>query len=179
MNEQPTLETDRLALRRCIPSDATEVQSKAGDYRVAKMTENIPHPYLDGMAEEWINTHTGNWIRRERATWAICLKGARELVGCVALTLNMKHYRASLGYWIGHEHWGQGYCTEAAVAVVNYGFEAFKLQRIEALHLTINPASGAVMRKIGMKHEGTMCRYVLKEGIHEDMEYYAIFATEN
>ena len=174
MTTQPTLETKRLKLRPLVPSDAVDVQSMAGDYRVAEMTENIPHPYLDGMAEEWISTHQENWNAQERVTWAVCSNSDDELIGCIGLVINGKHCRASLGYWIGNVHWKKGFCTEAAIAVVDFGFKNLNLQRIEALHLTKNPASGAVMRKIGMTHEGTMHNYVLKDGVFEDMERYAI-----
>ncbi|MDC0434779.1 GNAT family N-acetyltransferase [bacterium] len=176
MTIQPTLETNSLKLRLFVPSDATDVQFMAGDYRVAKMTENIPHPYLEGMAEEWISTHEKRWHARECATWAICTNTDEKLIGSIGLTLNGKHYRASLGYWVDRVHWDKGFCTEAAKAVVDFGFKQLNLHRIEATHLTINPASGAVMRKVGMKHEGTMHDYVLKDGIFEDMEQYAILA---
>lgn len=178
MDAQPILETDRLFLRPFRLSDAADVQSKAGDYRVAEMTENIPHPYPDGIAEKWISNLEHKWINQQSATWAVCLEGVESLLGCVGLELNTKHRRASLGYWIATDHWGNGYCTEAARVVVDFGFNSLKLQRIEALHLTLNPASGAVMQKIGMVHEGTMKSYVLKGDSFEDMELYALLATD-
>ena len=177
MTKQPILETFRLKLRPVVRSDASDVQSLAGDYRVAKMTESIPHPYEDGMAEEWISTHKAYWQVRKQVTWAVCSNEADQLMGCIGLILNGKHHRASLGYWIAHKHRGKGYCTEAAIAVLDFGFDSLNLQRIEALHLTINPASGTVMQKIGMTHEGTMRSYVLKEGVYEDMERYAIVVS--
>lgn len=178
MSAQPTLKSNRLNLRPLLLSDAADVQSKAGDYRVATMAENIPYPYLDGMAEDWISTHESGWKSKERVTWAICPNDADRLIGCIGLVLYAKHCRASLGYWVAYEHWGKGFCSEAATAVVEFGFEKLKLQRIEAIHLTMNPASGAVMRKIGMAHEGTMRSYVIREGVFEDMERYAVLVNE-
>ena len=174
MTSQPILETSRLKLRPFVPSDTADVQSMAGDYELAKMTLNIPHPYPPGAAEKWISTHQKNWESWEQVTWAVCLSKDDKLIGCVGLVINGKHYRGSLGYWIGFSHWKNGFCTEAATAVVDFGFQHLKLHRIEATHLTKNPASGAVMRKIGMKHEGTMHHYVLKNGVFEDIEQYAI-----
>ena len=57
MKKYPEIKTERLLLRGFQPSDAAAIQELAGVYEVAEMTLNIPHPYLDGMAETWIETH--------------------------------------------------------------------------------------------------------------------------
>jgi len=173
MNKQPSIETQRLILRPLESSDAERIQRLAGDCRVSAMTENIPYPYENGMAEAWIETLQPSWETQERATFAVCLKSPTELIGCCGLKVVQKHKRASLGYWLGTDYWSKGYCTEAAKAVTEFGFNQLKLHRIEVQHLTINPASGAVMRKIGMKHEATMSDYVFKKDGFQDMELYS------
>jgi len=57
MKESPTLETTRLILRPFTVADAPDVQRLAGDREIASSTLNVPHPYEDGMAEQWIGTH--------------------------------------------------------------------------------------------------------------------------
>jgi len=176
MKPQPTLETDRLLLRPLMLSDAGRIQLLAGDYRIARMTGNIPHPYEDGLAETWLQTLPAAWTAQTQAGFAVCLKDRNEQIGCCGLNLVMEHKRASLGYWVGVDYWNAGYCTEAATAAVAFGFEEMALRRIEAQHLTKNPASGRVMQKIGMTHEARMRDYVVKDGRHEDMELYAVLA---
>ena len=86
--------------------------------------------------------------------------------------------RAELGYWVGKPFWGQGYCTEAAQAVIAYGFQTLGLNRIQAHHFGRNPASGRVMQKLGMRYEGLERQYHKKWGQFEDGLGYAILRED-
>jgi RimJ/RimL family protein N-acetyltransferase len=178
MNEQPTITTERLILRPFALADAANVQRLAGDRAVADTTQAIPHPYKDGMAEEWIATHQPRFAKGEHAVFAVTLKADGSHIGAVGLTIDPQHSRAELGYWVGKAYWKQGYCTEAAAAVVRYGFDGLGLHRIYAHHLSRNPASGRVMAKIGMQHEGTLRQHVTKWGVFEDVEVWGVLATD-
>jgi len=101
----------------------------------------------------------------------------RELAGdrqVYATTLTIPHpYQEGMAErWIGVPYWNHGYCTEAARALVAYGFESFKLQKFTSRHLADNPASGRVMEKIGMQKEGCQRAHFYKDGIaHDSVEY--------
>ena len=123
---QPTLRTERLLLRAFRPEDAAVVQRLAGEREVADTTLTIPHPYRDGMAETWIATHAEAWERQERLTLAITAE-ALGVIGAISLHLRPVHRRAELGYWVGRPFWNCGYATEAARAVIAFGFEALGL----------------------------------------------------
>lgn len=71
-------------------------------------------------------------------------------------------------------HWGQGFATEAARAVVRHGFETLGLNRIYAHHMTRNLSSGRVLERIGMRREGLLRQRVLKWGRFEDVVIYAV-----
>ena len=86
---------------------------------------------------------------------------------------------AEIGYWIGKPYWSQGYCTEAAREVVRYGFEVLNLNRIQARHMTKNPASGRVMEKVGMKYEGRLRQSLLRWDQFEDVAIYSILRDES
>ncbi|GMH43161.1 hypothetical protein BSKO_11083 [Bryopsis sp. KO-2023] len=168
------LTTDRLLLRPLGLSDAHDVQRLAGDKSVAEGTSLIPHPYEDGMAEAWISTHQRAFDAGEQAVFAITLKPSRELIGCIRLSIAQSSLEAELGYWVGKPFWRRGYCTEAARAVLCYGFSVLNMKRICAAHFHRNPASGRVLRKIGMVHEGSTPKAVAKWGKLLDVEHYGM-----
>jgi RimJ/RimL family protein N-acetyltransferase len=176
MPAQPILTTTRLVLRPLVQSDAPAVQRLAGAPEVASTALNIPYPYEDGMAEHWIATLGPAFDRGDLAAFAVTDAGA--LVGAVSLRLEPSHRRAELGYWIGRPYWGRGYATEAAAALIDYGFSSLDLNRIYATHFTRNPASGRVMLKLGMSYEGTHRQHVFKDGRPEDLARYAILRED-
>jgi RimJ/RimL family protein N-acetyltransferase len=171
---QPTLETERLLLRPFTAHDAADVQRLAGVRAIADTTLNIPHPYKDGVAEDWIATHASSFESGTFANFAITQRDGGDLVGAIGLAIERRFDRAEIGYWIGVPYWRRGYCTEAAGAVVAYGFSTLGLNRIHANHLARNPASGRVMQKLGMMHEGIARGHVLKWGIYEDLVLYGL-----
>ena len=176
--EHPVLESKRLLLRSFSLSDAPGIQKLAGEKAIAATTLNIPHPYEDGMAEEWIGTHQERFEKGEGVIFAITLRDEKTLIGAIGIEINQLHGRAELGYWIGRPYWNNGYCTEAAEEVVRFGFNEYKLVRIHATHFSSNRASGRVMNKIGMKHEGKLRRHIKKWGRFEDLEIYGILKDE-
>jgi ribosomal-protein-alanine N-acetyltransferase len=177
MMEQPTIITERLLLTPFEISDAINVQRLAGDREIANTTLNIPHPYEDGMAEKWISSHKKWFDNNKQAVFAIKFP-SYELVGAIGLVLNIEHLRGELGYWIGKQFWNNGYCSEAAFAIIKFGFEQLQLNKIHSMHLTRNPASGKVLQKVGLKHEGTRRGHIIKWDIYEDIEEYGLLNKE-
>jgi RimJ/RimL family protein N-acetyltransferase len=171
------LTTERLVLRPFGRRDAPLVQRYAGERAIAATTLNIPHPYLDGMAESWIATHSAAWSERRLATFAIAT-GTEPLVGAVALEIVEAHRRAELGYWIAIPFWGRGYATEAARAAVRFAFGELDLERVCAFYLAGNPASGRVLAKVGFRPEGRLRRHVVKWNRVEDLEVVGLLRSE-
>jgi RimJ/RimL family protein N-acetyltransferase len=154
------------------------VQRLASDRDIAANTLFIPHPYEDGVAEEWIKTHPAAFAEGKGIHCAIVLRVAGELCGAIGLTIGNDNDKAALGYWMGKPYWGQGYCTEAARAIVQYGFETIGLHRIYSTHFSNNLASGRVMQKIGMTYEGCLRQHTLKWGNYEDVKLYGILKSD-
>ena len=169
MKQQPSLSTHRLFLRPFESSDAADVQRLAGDRAIAEMTLEIPHPYEVEMAERWISTLQGRFESGEEVVFAVTIRESARLAGAVGLELTPRFDRAELGYWIAKDNWGRGYATEAAEAVLSYGFTTRGLHRIHATPFKRNPASVRVLQKLGMKHEGQAREHVKKWGVFEDL----------
>lgn len=176
--ERASLRTARLLLRPFRAEDAAAVQELAGDRAIAENTLSIPHPYPDGAAAEWIETHAEQRATGRPAPFAIERAADGRLIGATGLELEPEHEAAELGYWIGKPFWGRGYGTEAARAMLDYGFRELGLHRVHARHFVRNPASGRVLEKIGMRHEGSQRQAIKKWGEYLDVELFAILRAE-
>ncbi|MFZ5981713.1 MAG: GNAT family N-acetyltransferase [Candidatus Zixiibacteriota bacterium] len=178
MKEQPTLETKRLILRPITLADAPDIQRLAGEYEIAYNTLHIPHPYEDGMAEEWITRQQELYETGNQINFALVLKAAKQYAGGIGLVFFREHFRAELGYWVGKPYWGHGYGTEAAREMLRYGFEKHQLNRIYAACFSRNVASARIMEKVGMRYEGCFKEHINKWGELLDLEYRAILKDE-
>jgi RimJ/RimL family protein N-acetyltransferase len=171
------LQTERLTLRAYALSDIPALVPLAGTREVAATTLRIPHPYSESDARDFMLTTQEGHLRGTGLHLAIVLRENGSLLGGVGLRIESEHGRAELGYWIGLPYWRNGYATEAARAVVNYGFAALGLHRIFACHFANNPASARVLRKIGMRHEGSLRGHMVKWGEFLDLEMYGMLAS--
>jgi RimJ/RimL family protein N-acetyltransferase len=99
MKECPTLETIRLILRPFTLGDARDVQRLAGGREVAATTLHVPHPYVDGMAEQWIGTHQEQYERGELVTFAIVRRARPHPppVGQAGVKASMKETQCKSG----------------------------------------------------------------------------------
>jgi RimJ/RimL family protein N-acetyltransferase len=140
---------------------------------------NIPHPYPDGAAENWIKSHQSEFRNKSSITFAITRKSAAGIIGSIGISdINEEHSRAEMGYWIGKEYWNQGFASEAARAVLNFAFTDLELDRIVAHHFLRNPGSGRVLEKIGMKKEGILRSHIKKWGKFEDIVFNGMLRSD-
>lgn len=174
----PTIETARLRLRPYSDADIAELVPLIGAREVAANSMRIPFPYSESDARDFlIRISDGSETRV-----AITLRGDRpirgRLIGGVGLRFEPVHDSAELGYWIGVPYWGNGYATEAARALLDYGFETLKLNRIFASHFKPNAASGRILRKLGMLHEGCQREHIRKWDQFIDSELYGMLRRD-
>ena len=142
------LTTPRLKLRQLRPADAPHVQALCGNLNVARMLGRVPHPYPDGLAEDWIATRQAAWHDGDAYTFAIEFEGALAGVISIEQRGGGKH---ELGYWLGEPFWGQGLMSEAARCIVRFARESLGLKKLVSTYFTDNPASGRILEKCGFR----------------------------
>ena len=145
--------TERLALRPLQLIDAPHIQKLVGDWEVARTLARAPHPYKDGMAEDWIGSVADNFETGGSFTFAIERRHDGAFIGAVGLE-RKQDTTYVLGYWLGRRYWGQGYMYEATARLVRFGFDERGIERIVASAMPTNVASVAVLTKLGMTVKG-------------------------
>jgi [ribosomal protein S5]-alanine N-acetyltransferase len=112
----------------------------------------------------------------QRPEFAIEMEG--EVVGRVVLDIDRNNVTAALGYGVARTCWGRGVASEAARAVIDYGFEAFGVAKVWARADPRNGASVRVLEKIGMQREGLLRGHLLVRGERVDRVYYGLLRPE-
>jgi len=174
----PTLQTERLILRRLSMSDAEDVFAYASDPEVARHVSWNAHAtledsraFLAAIVEQYHNGHVAGWGVEHRAD--------RRLIGTAGFIYwNIDHARAEIGYAIGRSYWNAGYMTEAVREIIRFGFERMKLNRIEARCKVDNAGSARVMEKSGLRYEGTLRQQMIVKGEYRDLKMYAILRED-
>ncbi len=153
------IETKRLILRRFTLDDALPMyRNWASDPEVTKYLTWQTHENAEqtkNVLESWISSYENE----DKYIWCIAKKENDEPIG----SINAFHYQEKInamevGYCISRSYWHQGITSEALGAVMKYLLDEVGIDRIEARHDAINPNSGGVMLKCGMRHEGTRIR---------------------
>jgi Acetyltransferases, including N-acetylases of ribosomal proteins len=173
MNDFPRLETDRLILDKITVEDIPQIVIYLQDKIFSDYTSNIPYPYRKEDAEFWLKLSAEAFKNRKGFTFAIRDKTGKFL-GAIGLH-DEGSDKAELGYWIGIPNWNNGYVTEAAKAIIDYGFRELNFNKIYATYFPHNPASGKIMDKIGMKKEALLKQHLKKNGKYYDIPMYSIF----
>jgi RimJ/RimL family protein N-acetyltransferase len=142
------LETERLSLRRPTLADVKAIARLANDRRIAENTRRLPHPYSQDHAIEFVR-----FTAAEPRELALLIEHNFEAIGMVGLIMHEPE-APELGYWLGVEHWGRGFGTEAARAAIDYFFEEFSGDVLFAGARVTNPASRNILEKCGFQWSG-------------------------
>lgn len=152
-----TIKTPRLTLRRFTPDDAQAMfDNWESDPAVTEFLTWKPHADIDEtrqILKSWLSNYENN----DYYHWAIVPGGTDEPIGSLAVVdINDNISMVCIGYCLGKAWWHKGIMSEALAAVIEFFFTEVGINRIEARHDPNNPHSGGVMKKCGMKYEGTM-----------------------
>jgi RimJ/RimL family protein N-acetyltransferase len=141
------IRTKRLLLRPWWPEDAQALPARIGDWEVAKNLATVPYPYRKADADYFIALQMEKGAANP--VFAIVAVALRDqpIIGGIAID-------QELGYWIARDHWRQGFAYEAASAVLELAFWGLRMPQMAASHSRDNPASGALLDKLGFTETG-------------------------
>jgi RimJ/RimL family protein N-acetyltransferase len=142
------LETERLNLRKPTLADTKTIAALANDRRIAEMTRRMPHPYTRDDAVRFVEAVAG-----DSGETVFLIESNHVPVGMAGVDWSEPD-APELGYWIGVDHWGRGFATEAVRAVIDYTFEAFAVDQLCSGARVVNPASRNVLEKCGFQWSG-------------------------
>lgn len=175
-----TITTQRLILRRFKASDSEFMfKNWATDTKTTKYLTWKPHTNISETKEI-----ISNWIQNYKQDnfyhWAIVLKEIDEPIGSILVgrPIDNNIKSAIMGYCIGSQWWHQGIMSEALTTIIKFLFDEVGVNRIEARHDTLNPNSGKVMLKCGMKYEGTLRQSGWNNQGICDVSYYGLLKSE-
>jgi RimJ/RimL family protein N-acetyltransferase len=146
--------TERLLLRRWRTEDRAPFAVMNGDARVM---EHFPKVATVAESDAQVERIEAHFAARGFGLWAVEIPGVAPFIGFVGL--NVPRFEAhftpcvEIGWRLAVEHWGRGYATEAARAVLDVGFEQVGLTEIVSMTVPANVRSRRVMEKLGMTHD--------------------------
>ena len=174
----PTLETNRLILRKILVGDCADVyeyssRPETSRYLLWNAHENPKYTkkYLSYLQTAYRN--------EEFFDFGLVDKESGKMIGTCGFTdFDMDNKSAEIGYVLNPDFWGKGLAREAIMRVMAFGFAELRLHRITAKIMTGNSASKRVAEKCGMRHESTHVESMRIKGNYETIEEYAILAKE-
>jgi ribosomal-protein-alanine N-acetyltransferase len=174
-----TIETSRLLLRKAVREDAEPMfRNWASDPEVTKYLTWPTYEKVE-TAHQILKLWTEEYQNPDYYQWMIVLKEFGEPIGSISVVRqNDRVEEAEIGYCMGRHWWHRGIMTEALTAVMEYLFTEVGMNRIAARHDPNNPHSGGVMKKCGMKYEGTLRQADRNNQGICDACYYGLLASE-
>ena len=174
----PTLETERLILRRMKPSDLADVFDYAKRSEVSEFLLWYPHDEL-AFTRRYLKIVDTKYKRGEFYDWAVVNKADGKVIGTAGFTrFDIFNNTGEIGYVLNSEYWGRGLAAEASRAVITFGFEVLGLRRIEAKYMIENTSSRRVAEKCGMSEEGILRESVYAKGKYVDVAVASILSDE-
>ncbi len=145
----PTLETERLILRKFTPGDMEALFLILQDEEVNVFLPWYPLKSLEETKSFYEERYASKYARPQAYAYAICLKKDNAPIGYINVDMEEHH---DFGYGLGKELWHKGIVTEAGRAVIEQ-VKKDGLPYITATHDINNPRSGGVMQNVGMKYQ--------------------------
>ncbi len=173
------ISTDRLVLREIVESDWPAVLAYQCDPRYLRFYAWTERSEYDVRAFVTMLSHLKLEQPRRKFQLAVTLPEDGRLIGnCGIRRKPENEWEADVGYELAPEHWGRRYATEAARAMVSFGFGELGLHRVSSWCIADNVASARVLEKLGMRQEGRLRNNEYFKGRWWDTLLYAVLEEE-
>ena len=170
----PTLETERLVLRRILSEDAKELFSLYSSPEVVKFIDQDAMTDLD-QADELIAKFDELYASGTGLRWGVFLLEDNRLIGtCGYKEWDPDRFHAEISYDLAPGSWGSGYMREALVAVLDYGFHQMNLRRVEGLVDPADARSHNLLTGLGFRMEGVLREHDFIKGQFQDDMVFAL-----
>ncbi len=174
----PIFETEHLILRELRLDDAQDQFEYAQEDEIAGFGMWLPQKTLQENIDD-LQGALDAYAKGIALDWAVEHRADHKMIGRIQMgSYNVRDARADLGYAYNRLYWGRGYATEAARAILQFGFETLNLHRVGATVLPDNIGSIRVLGKLGFQREGVLRQAYSLRGPHEDLICYSILAPE-
>jgi ribosomal-protein-alanine N-acetyltransferase len=173
------LRTERLVLRDFAADDWPAVFAYQNDPRYLRFyeRESVTERQCQAFVYQFILWQ--GELPRVKAQLAITLADTGQVIGNVGVRRdNAEEPIADMGYELNPRHWRRGYASEAARAIVDFGFGAWGLERIHAHCVSDNAASARVLERVGMRLEARLRDHQHFKGRFWDVSLYGILRGE-
>ena len=172
-----TIETERLILREWSLDDVDDLYDYAKNPNVGPHGGWKPHESKTESLEILQTLFLGKYN-----SWAMVDRESGKVIGSIGYETDDRRPGINckeLGYAMAEDYWGRGIMTEAAKAVIKYGFEEMKLDIVSIYRNPLNHRSGRVIEKCGFVYEGTLRKaYKIYDGTLRDVECYSMMREE-
>lgn len=174
----PIIETPRLRLRKLDRQDSADMYEYACREETTRYLLWNPHPSI-GYTKSYLIMVQRMYRNGGYYDWAVVEKESGKMIGtCGFSRLDERHGVGEVGYVLNAAFHHRGYATEAASAVIEFGFRKLGLNRIEARYMAENEASRQVMERCGMTYEGTLRQLMLVRGHYRDIGLCALLKED-
>ena len=174
----PTLESERLLLRKLELTDAPEIQSIRSDERVMKYMDS-ERQSTEEHSERFISMKLKMYQENTGIFWAIIEKSTNAFIGDFSFfKMDHKNSRTEIGYTSKPEFWGKGYMQEAMTSIFNFGFDKLNLHNLEANINPGNDKSRAILTKMGFQKEAYFRENYYYDGKYLDSEIYSLLSSD-
>lgn len=173
------LVSDRLVLREFVDADEASVHAYASDPVVSQFMDWGPNSIEDTRA--FIDQAIAQAREPTRRVFALAVVDARSqaVIGSAALSVtDIENRCGEIGYVLHQDFWSKGLATEAAQALLQFGFDRLHLRRISATCHPDNHASSRVLDKAGLSFEGCLPCHALVRGVWRDSLLYAVISDD-